>query len=114
MSVRIGSLRHRVAIQRHNTARTSSGAVSSTGWTDVAGLESVPAAIEALSGRELIAAQAIQSKVSSRIMLRFCDVQPAYRINQNGVIYNIEAILPDATSTREYLTVLVSNGVNEG
>jgi SPP1 family predicted phage head-tail adaptor len=114
MTIRIGSLRHRVAIQSTSAAQTSTGSMKKSDWATIAGLDSVPAEIVALSGKEFMAAQSMNSKVSARITIRWCDVKPTYRINNNGVIYNIEAILPDAHSTREYLTIMVSTGVNQG
>jgi hypothetical protein len=36
------------------------------------------------------------------------------RAVHRGVTYNIEAVLPDKNSGREYLTLMVSGGLDEG
>jgi SPP1 family predicted phage head-tail adaptor len=74
----------------------------------------VAAAVEPLSGKEFIAAQANQSKVSTRITIRYlAGVNAGMRIVEDGKIYNIEAVLPDKNSGIRYLTLLVSDGVND-
>lgn len=79
-------------------------------WTDVA------ASIEPLSAKDLIAAQAGQSEATARIVIRYrAGVLPTMRIVHRGQIYNIEGpALPDPRSGLEYLTILVSTGVNDG
>lgn len=71
--------------------------------------------ITALSGRELIAAQAVQSKVSGRMQVRY---RPGFKASMRaihrGVIYNIAAVIPDPESGLEFLTLLTSTGVDEG
>lgn len=84
----------------------------------------MPCDVVALSGRELLAAQATQSKVSTRIVTRYrpgfrarmraWDLDPAIAPEGQGTIYNIEAIIPDPDSRIRYVTMLASSGVNEG
>lgn len=113
MTIRIGSLRHRVSIQKKSEEQSPlTGSMKNAGWVDV--FTRVPASIEDLMGRELIAAQAISSKISSRIVIRWCQLDASYRVNHNGKIYNIEAPLNDSNSGRETITLLVSSGVNQG
>lgn len=108
-----GRLRHRVAFEELVIELDSDGLQAET-WIPFAN-RPVPAEITALSGRELIAAQAIQSKVSSRIKVRFnAGFKASMRALHRGTIYNIEAVIPDPDSGRHYITLLCSSGVNEG
>ncbi len=73
------------------------------------------AGIEPLSARDFIAAQAVQSEVTARIVIRYREgVTAAMRIKHAGRLYTIHGVLPDAKSGREYLTLPVSEGVNDG
>lgn len=107
-----GKLRHRVTLQaRVQVQNQTSGAVETT-WANVSSLwaEVVP-----LSAREFIAAQATQNEITTRITIRYRNgVTPKHRILFRGKIYNIEGVLPDAVSGREYLTLPCSEGVNDG
>lgn len=112
-----GTLRHKVTIQQLVDIADSSGEVQDSNgdpvqeWVDVA---TVWAAIEPVSGREFIAAQAEQSKVVARVVIRYRnDIDSAMRLFHpyKQFYYNIEAILPDKESGLEYLTVLVSEGI---
>lgn len=125
MSLEAGRLRHEVRIERLDYVRDSSGETvqdPKTGeiareWVEVA---TVRAAIEPLSGREFIAAQATQSQVSARIVIRQRDDVDAacrlvhVRLGRPDVIYNVHGILTDPDSGLEYQTMPVSTGVNEG
>lgn len=107
-----GKLRHRITIQRPiRTQNPVSGTITQA-WEDVA---TVWASIEALSAREFIAAQAVQSKVAARVVIRYREgIDASMRILHKGKIYNIEGVLPDPKSGREYLTLPCSEGVNDG
>lgn len=66
--MRAGKLRRRVLIQKRVvTQDTFKQQV--TNWLDF--LTSVPADIQSLSGRELLAAQAVNAEVTHQIVLRF-------------------------------------------
>lgn len=108
-----GKLRHLVSLQSRQTGRDpDTGAVLEQGWVEVAKLR---ASIESLSAREFIAAAANQSKVTARIVTRRDKrVTAAMRFVYDGCIYNIEGVLPDPVSGREYQTHPVSEGVNDG
>lgn len=82
----------------------------------------MPCEVVALSGRELIAAQAIQSKISTRIKVHY---RPGFKarmrawfddpvLTADATIYDIQAVIPDPDSRRRYVTLLASSGVNEG
>lgn len=84
------------------------------GWEPV--WERVPAAVEPLSARDLIAAQAGQSEASGRMVIRYrAGVLSTMRILHRGDVYNIQGPpMPDPNSGLEYLTILVAKGVNDG
>lgn len=110
--VRAGRLRHRVSVEELVSALDSDGATEEA-WVTFAW--PVPADIVALSGRELIAAQAVQSKVSTRIKIRHLPgLKASMRIVHRGEIYNIEGPIPDPDSRIRFITLICSSGVNEG
>lgn len=112
-----GKLRHRLTIQKLQNVADSSGEVQDSSgdliqeWVNVA---TVWGAIEPLSGREFMAAQAEQSKVVARLTVRYRnDIDATMRIFHayKDAYYNIEGVLSDKDSGLEYLTLLVSEGV---
>lgn len=107
-----GKLRHRVSLQKPvKTQNPSTGAVVNS-WQETAKLW---AEVAPLSAREFVAAQATQSEVTTRITIRFrSDVTPKNRIVYAGKIFNIEGVLADDKSGRDYLTLPCSEGVNDG
>lgn len=106
--MRIGKLRHRVTLQAKGQTQDPNTGEMLPGWQDVA---TVWASVEALSGRDLIAAQANDSEISARIVIRYREgVTSAMRIAHRGQLYDIQAVLPDPESGREYLTMPVSLG----
>lgn len=108
-----GKLRHRVRLQQFTSTRDSEG-VLVEGWEDVA---SVWAAIEPASVRAFIAAGAAQSQVTGQVVIRYrAGVKASMRLvhDAKSAIYNIEGVLADKDSGMEYLTLPVSEGVNEG
>src|SRR5690606_36164045 len=111
MAVAAGPLRHRVTLQERQLTQDSYGSPV-TEWVDVATLW---AAVEPLSAREFIAAQAQQSQVTARIRIRYRPgVNGQMRILHRGKFYNIAGVLADKESGLEYLTLPVTEGVNEG
>jgi SPP1 family predicted phage head-tail adaptor len=66
-SLRAGDLRRLVSVQSRSTSLDAYGAQSLT-WTE---LKKVYAAIDGLSGRELLAAEAVQSEVTHQITVRY-------------------------------------------
>lgn len=106
-----GRLRHRVLLQEFVTTQDSEGGLVQT-WEDVAW---VWAAIEPLSAREFVRAEELQSKVTARITIRYrADVNAEMRIVHGSTIYNIAGRLADPVSGIEWLTLPVSEGVNDG
>jgi SPP1 family predicted phage head-tail adaptor len=75
----------------------------------------MPAEVEPLSGRELIAANAVQSRVTHRIRIRYREgITAEMRAVERETVYNIEAVIPDQDSGLRRLTLLASTGTNEG
>ena len=107
-----GKLRHRIGIERlnHSAQDPSTGDIVQA-WEP---LKTVYAAVEPVSGREFIQSAATQAQISVRITIRSTDVQPADRIAHKGLLYNIHAVLPDRVSGQDYLTLMCSQGVNDG
>lgn len=109
--IRAGKLRHRIVIQEPvETQDQTNGAVNIL-WQDLA---TVWAEIVPLSARDLIAAQAEASKVTTRISIRYNNyINSKMRIYHasKDKYYNIEGVLSDAESGFEYLTIPCSEGL---
>jgi SPP1 family predicted phage head-tail adaptor len=111
MKVLSARLRHRVDIEQYAETRDEFGGVVQT-WSAYA--SDVPAEIVPLSGREFVAAQAMQGSVTTRITVRYDpSINPKMRIKHDGTIYNIRAVLPDP-SLRRWLTLMCDTGANDG
>lgn len=109
-----GRLRHRITLEALSAVLDSDDGIVDETWAD-AFAQPIPAEIVALSGGELVAAQAVQSKVSGRIRMRWRPgVLPTMRVRHRDTLYNIEAVVPDPGSHREWITLLTSTGTNEG
>lgn len=112
MTLSAGRLRHRIDIQQKVTEQDSTGDTVTT-WQTLAA--SVPAAVEPLSVREFIAAQATQSQTVARVTIRYRPgLDATMRILHRGQVYNPQGWLADADSGLEYLTTPVTAGVNDG
>lgn len=111
--MRAGALRHRIWIDEKVAEIDSDDGLMAESWEAFAG--PLSAEISALSGRELIAAQAVQSKVTTRIRIRMLPgVVARMRIRHRDEIYNISAVLPDQVSRASHLTLMCESGANEG
>lgn len=108
-AVASGDLRHRVELQAYvETVNPNTGTVTKS-WETVA---RPWAQIVPMSGREFLAAAAEQSEVRGRIVIRHRgDVDASMRVVYRGKFYNIHAVLPDAESGVEHLTLMVGEGV---
>jgi SPP1 family predicted phage head-tail adaptor len=105
MSQAAGKLRHRIRLESLQTEQDSNGDTVEE-WTSQGDVwaEVVPS-----SAREFVASDAMQSRVVARITVRRRDdIQPNWRILWRGQYYNIEGVLPDPVSGREYFTLPVS------
>lgn len=107
-----GRLRHRVSLQRLQETRDPNTGAVITDWVELAKLW---AEVAPLSAREFVASQAVQSRVTARITIRYReDITAKDRIVHRGQVYNIEGVLTDPVSGLEYITLPVSTGVNDG
>jgi SPP1 family predicted phage head-tail adaptor len=108
-----GRLRHRVTIQARQNIQDAVTGETVIAWVDA--WVDIAAAIEPLSARELIAAQAQQSEVSARITIRpLSGLTAQHRVVHNGDIYNIDGVIPDPDSGQEWVTLPVSKGASDG
>lgn len=90
-----GRLNKRVTIQAPATGQDELGQPI-IGWTNfiMTGDGKVWASVADVSGREYIAAGAVQSAVLTKITIRYRDgVVAAMRVLQGGDVYGIEAVL---------------------
>lgn len=110
--MRAGQLKHSVVIQARSTATDSFGSASDD-WVDVFD-NSLAAAVEPLSGRELYSAQQHMPDVSVRIRIRYRPgVLADQRVMFRNQPYSILYVLNKDTADRE-LHLMCSIGVNEG
>ena len=112
--MRAGKLRQRITFQALGREQDPQTGEELEGWSTV--WDKVPASVEPLSARDLIAAQAGQSEATARMVIRYrAGILPTMRILHRGEIYNIQGPpLPDPVSGLEYLTILVARGVSDG
>ena len=111
--MRPGRLRHRVTFESPVTTQDIAGQPV-VSWVATFP-QSLSAEIIPLSGRELISAQAEQSKVTTRIIVRY---RPGFLASMRAIhrdtIFNIEAVIPDPESGYQWATLLCSSGVTQG
>lgn len=111
-----GRLRHRIDIeQRTEYVDTNGDTVKD--WVPY--LSNIAAEIVPLSAREFIESGARQSEVTARITIRYrpgIDAKMRCVHTAKGVrtVYNIVGILRDPGSGLRWLTLPVSEGVNDG
>lgn len=114
--MRAGDLRHRIDIEAIQDELDSDGNLVPF-WESILDSEEpdlIPAAIYPLSGREFVAAQAVQAGVTTRITIRWRpNIGPAMRVVHGADVYNIKAVLPDPT-LRRHLALMCEHGVNKG
>ncbi len=108
-----GNLRHKVQLQEPGAPTQDPNTGEQTAeWETVA---NIWAQIVPMSGREFIAASAEQSEVQGRIVIRYREgVDSTMRIVYRGRYYNIKAVLPDAESGKEHLSLMVGEGLTLG
>jgi SPP1 family predicted phage head-tail adaptor len=113
-----GQLRDRVTIQQRITTINSSGEQVSN-WEEVAfsanGDGKFWASVVPMSARELLAAEAVKSEVKSRVVMRYnANVTAQMRLVLDGAYFNIAGIIRDPETGMEWMTLPVSQGLNEG
>lgn len=118
-NLRAGALTRRITLQQRATTQDTFGGQSIT-WTDVA---TVWAAVEPLTGRELLSAQAVQSTVSHQITIRyqaqFADPKQMAQMRavmiKDGVtrLFNIHGSR-DEGEKRQSIVLDAEEGLNDG
>lgn len=104
--MRIGLLRERIEFQA-NTPVVDAEGQSVPSWSTLARGRSIPARAEFLHGRELEAAQKINSLVMLRFTVRYrTDLTVTQRILWRSSYWNIHGLLPDERISE--MAILVS------
>jgi len=112
-----GRLRHRVTIQQKVEVQDTFGEMN-VEWQNFA--SNVPAEIAPLSAREFIAAKAVQATVSTKITIRYrtgiLANMRVVHVAKGGetTIYNIAKPIRDNKTGLGWLTLLATDGVNDG
>ena len=114
-------LRHRIDIEAlQSSIDSETNEQGASEWLTVRGSEEpepFPAAIEAISGREFLAANADQAGITTRITMRRWDgviaVGMRARDVTTNVAYNIKTVLPDPTLVH-HVRLMCESGVNNG
>ena len=109
-----GKLRHRLILQEQGQTQDPNTGHLVVEWREVAKLW---ASVEPLSAREFIAAKTNQSQISARVVIRATEgINASQRLvdTRTGAIYNIEGVLRDPKSGHHWMTLPVSEGVNDG
>lgn len=101
--MRAGRLRHRVSIQSLvATLNTTTGEVTDT-WTEFA---SVKAAVEPVRASEFSSADQTQAKVLVNVIIRYrSGILSSMQVVHGDHTYQIQGILPDGRTGREYITL---------
>lgn len=111
MPLAAGKLRHRLELQRPvETQDLNTGAINVV-WVRIA---TIWGAIEPMSAKEFITAQSEDSKINTRIIVRYrSDINAKLRLYHpnKDMYYNIEGVLADKDSGLEYLTLPCSEGL---
>lgn len=109
-----GKLRHLIQFERKTEEQDSDGALVET-WSPAYGGRRFWANVDDLSGRELLAAAAINAKVTTRIIVRAMpNLDAKMRVVFQGRNYNIDAIIRDPNSRNQHFTLACYVGTNEG
>lgn len=96
--MRAGDLRYLVNVQAFTTTQDPATGEMIEQWATV-GQEW--ASIEGVSGREFLAADALQAETTFRVVMRYrADIAPAMRLEHDGDQYEIKATLPDKRRRR--------------
>lgn len=108
--MRAARLRHSVVVQRKSGDRDDYGAPTGT-WVVLATRR---AAIEPLNGKEYFANSGEDTKVTTRIRLRYdpalADLTPADRVLDGTVVYNIQSVINPTERNRELILMCERDG----
>jgi SPP1 family predicted phage head-tail adaptor len=110
MALRSGQLRHRVTIQESTGVNV--GGVPVGTWTDVV---TVWAAVEDLSGRELMSAQQISADVTTKITMRWrAGISPKMRAVLGTRVFDIQTPGLDLEGRRREMHMLCKERIQDG
>ena len=102
-----GRLDQRVTIERVTYTQDPMGGMTEE-WAPLATLW---AAVEPLNGREFFAASTTLSETTTRIRIRYRpDLTVIDRINHNGTLYDIQAIINPKSGDRELVVMCKAGG----
>ena len=113
--IRSGDLRDRVTLQQRQTSQSPSGQPVET-WVE---LFTAWADMDPLTGRELIAAQQVQSSVTHNVTMRYRSefanpkAVASMRLVYQGRYFNIHACM-DQDSRKRAVVLQVEEGLNNG
>ena len=107
MSQNAGELRHRIMVQKLTSGKDDDSYPIPEQWVDLMPLW---AKVTHLSGKDLIAAQASNSKVVARVKIRYReDIDTTMRVIYKGKTYAIDSqALEDTNTGYESVTFLLS------
>ncbi len=106
-----GQLNQRVQLQQRAAAHNNLGEAAG-GWADFGG--PLWAKVEPLSGREFLAAGALQQPVDTRFVIRHrAGVTPSLRLAWKGQAYDIVSALPIDGGV-EWIEIMATAGVRDG
>jgi len=109
MRIKASNLNRRVTLQSSSDVQDSDTGKITKVWVDG---EEIWANINPLSGRELMEAQKIQSKVTHRVKLRYYsseDVTSNHRLKYNDRTFNISYVLNRDEANWEHELLCVEN-----
>ena len=114
--MRSGRLKYRITLQQQGTGSPTqnAGGEANPEWVDY---KTVWAAIEPMKGRELLAAQQVNSEVTGTIRIRYnsaiAAIKSSMRAKYGTRIYDILAVV-NRTEANEELLLTVRELVNDG
>jgi SPP1 family predicted phage head-tail adaptor len=109
-SIRVGDLQRQVTIQTRTATQDTFGQ-QSVAWTDMV---ATWAAIEPLSGRELLAAEAVAAEVTHQVVIRYrTGISAANRIVYQGRIFDVHSVIDENMNHRK-IVLLCSEGLTPG
>jgi SPP1 family predicted phage head-tail adaptor len=105
-----GQLRKRVTVQQRSTTQDTHGQPL-TEWTEYM---TVWAAVQPLSGRKLIEAEALHSETTHEVLMRYhAGITAKMRVMYGEKIFNVQNVI-DEDERHRHLTLLCSEGLNDG
>lgn len=107
MAVTIGELRDRISIQARSGAQDETGEPISE-WVEVA---AVSASVRDLLARELLAAAAAQSQITTKIVIRYRDgIAPDMRAVRGSELFHIQAVM-NMSGRRDWMELMCVKGM---